>query len=148
MPYNQPQNDNLSIALEDIVPDVVAWNIRYFHDKDKKRVDTICAVLGELNADIFVLEEILEGSLQIVIDNLHSAGAGNYKVAYGTTGGDQRVAIMYDLDWIRAKETVAELFAKGQISRHLISSLSAFISSPREAKSHLLPSNARRQRSL
>jgi hypothetical protein len=36
-------------------------------------------------------------------------------VEYGTTGGDQRIAVMYDLDWIRAKDDIEELFGKGTI---------------------------------
>ncbi len=43
------------------------------------------------------------------------AGAGNYEVNYETTGGNQRVAIMDDLDWVRSEDDVRELFNKGQI---------------------------------
>lgn len=126
-PYRPPQNDNLTKAFEaaDLVPkgvegsaeflDVVCWNIRYFHDKDPARVDLISDVLGRLNADIFVLEEILEGSLDGVIDRLASSGAGNYSVTYGSTGGQQRVAFLWDLDWIRAKDSPGELFGKGNV---------------------------------
>lgn len=126
-PYKPPQNDNLSKAFEaaSLIPkgvegtaeflDVVCWNIRYFHHKDPSRVDLISDVLGRLNADIFVLEEILEGSLEGVIDRLASSGAGNYSVAYGSTGGQQRVAFLWDIDWIRAKDTPGELFGKGEV---------------------------------
>jgi len=40
---------------------------------------------------------------------LIDAGAGLYKVAYGTTGGDQQVAIMYT-EWVRASDDIKELF--------------------------------------
>lgn len=120
-------NDNISTGLEamDLVPphyrgsdrflDLVAWNIRYFHDKDKKRVRRIAEILSALNADIIVCEEIMDGSLESVAEQLARLGAGYYNVAYGTTGGDQRVAIMYDVDWVRAKGDIAELFEKGKV---------------------------------
>ena len=117
-----PDNDHLSRAFEDIVPakykgtdrflDVICWNIRWFNAGNNERVKKIEAVLNALNADIMVLEEIEQNSLDRVAEMLRDRGAGDYKVAYGTTGGDQRVAIMYDLDWIRAKDDIAELFGK------------------------------------
>jgi endonuclease/exonuclease/phosphatase family metal-dependent hydrolase len=122
--YEKVNNDKLSGAIEDLVPpcyrgtdkfiDLVTWNIRYFHDRDEERVDKISHIMNALNADIFVLEEILAGSLDIVAEKLKQFGAGHYKSVYGTTGGDQRVAMLYDLDWIRAKDDIKELFEKGQ----------------------------------
>ena len=35
-----------------------------------------------------------------------------YKVAYGTTGGDLRVAFMYDMEWIKASMNISELFVE------------------------------------
>ncbi|MBI5524514.1 MAG: endonuclease/exonuclease/phosphatase family protein [Desulfarculus sp.] len=125
--YQKPDNDKLSDLFinNGLVPeelrgtdrflDVVCWNIRYFHDRDPRRVANIVEVLGELNADVLVLEEILEGSLDVVARSLGEQGAGYYQVAYGTTGGNQRIAIMYDLDWVRAKDDIVELFGKGQV---------------------------------
>ena len=46
---------------------------------------------------------------------LNRRGAGHYKVVYGTTGGDQRIAIMYDMDWISAKDDIVELFGRGSV---------------------------------
>src|ERR1700741_1381245 len=86
--------------------DLVTWNIRWFHHRDPNRVRNVSEVLRVLNADIIVLQEIKEDSLEPVSEILGEAGAGNYEVAYGTTGGDQRVAIMWDLDWVRAKDDV------------------------------------------
>jgi len=121
----KPPNDNLSESFADIIPDelrdsprfldVVCWNIRWFHDRDPARVEQIAAVLGELNADIFVFEEILDNSLGKVAELLARQGAGHYEIAYGTTGGGQRIAFMWDLDWIRTKSDVIELFGKGRI---------------------------------
>lgn len=125
--YQPPANDILSTAFAgaDLVPDalrgvdtfldIVTWNIRFFHDQDPDRVDRIVSILGALNADIFVLEEIKDGSLDVVAEKLGARGAGHYSVAYGSTGGQQRVAMMWDLDWIRAKDDVRELFGRGQI---------------------------------
>jgi endonuclease/exonuclease/phosphatase family metal-dependent hydrolase len=93
----------------------VTWNIRFFHDQDTERVKRIVNILSELNADIIVLEEIKDQSLEIVAQELRRIEAGYYQTAYGTTGGDQRVSIMYDLDWIRAKDDISELFGKGQV---------------------------------
>lgn len=95
--------------------DIVTWNIRFFHDQDADRVKRIVNVLSELNADIIVLEEIKHQSLEVVAEELRRIEAGYYQTAYGTTGGDQRVSIMYDLDWIRAKDDIRELFGKGQV---------------------------------
>lgn len=120
--YERPENDHLTDDFAALVPeeyrctdrflDLVAWNIRYFSDKDSTRVEKVAQIMNAINADVFVLEEIREGSLEIVIDKLRDLGAGNYTAAYGTTGGDQRVAIMYDLDWLRAKDDIQEVFAK------------------------------------
>ncbi len=75
----------------------------------------VADVLEALNADIFVFEEILEGSLDVIAQELGKRGAGHYKTTYGTTGGQQRVAMMNDVDWTRAKDDVAELFSKGEV---------------------------------
>ncbi len=116
------ENDNLSELLIGKIPekyqdgdeflDVVSWNLRWFNEKDALRVERITEILSILNSDIFVFQEIRNGSLDIVASKLNEKGAGFYKVEYGTTGGDQRVAIMYDLDWVRAKDDVKELFGK------------------------------------
>lgn len=126
-------NDNLSVAFhrageragKELVPreyagtdrylDVVTWNIRYFHDRDKERVRRITDVLEALNADAFVFQEILDGSMNVVAEDLERRGAGHYSVAYGSTGGQQRIALMHDLDWLRLKDDAAELFGKGTI---------------------------------
>lgn len=124
-PFKPPKNDKISLGLEDLVPakykgtdqylDVVTWNIRYFHDLDKQRVNRVVDILSALNADIIVLQEIRDQSLDAVAEKLTKDGAGNYEVNYGTTGGNQRVAVMHDLDWVRSKDDVRELFGKGQI---------------------------------
>lgn len=125
--FQPPPNDNLSNAFDrlGLVPpryrgtdnflDIVCWNIRFFHDQDPDRVKRIVNVLSELNADIIVLEEIKNLSMDVVAQQLRDIDAGFYQTAYGTTGGDQRVAILYDLDWIRAKDDIRELFGKGQV---------------------------------
>jgi endonuclease/exonuclease/phosphatase family metal-dependent hydrolase len=125
--FQPPPNDNLSNAFDrlGLVPekyrgtdqflDIVTWNIRFFHDQDRDRVKRIVNVLSELNADIIVLEEIKDQSMDVVAQELRRLEAGYYQTAYGTTGGDQRVSVMYDLDWVRAKDDIKELFGKGQV---------------------------------
>ena len=125
--YDPPENDNITQAFDtaDLIPDhlkgsdkfldIVTWNIRYFHHHDENRVERISQVLSLLNSDIIVLQEILDESLAPVAANLRDQGAGHYEVAYGTTGGNQRVAIMWDLDWIRAKDDINELVRKKQV---------------------------------
>ena len=118
-------NDHIGPGFAELVPeplrgsdayvDIVTWNIWYFHERDPDRVDTVVDVLEGLNADIIVLQEIREGALDVVAQKLSERGAGNYDVAYGATGGQQRVAMMYDLDWIRAKDDLVELFGKGEV---------------------------------
>jgi mRNA deadenylase 3'-5' endonuclease subunit Ccr4 len=124
-PYIPPDNDHLSRAFEDLVPkeykgtdrflDVISWNIRWFNAGNRERVRKVVDVLNALNADIIVLQEIEENSLDLVAEKLRNGGAGDYKVKYGTTGGDQRVSMMYDLDWIRAKDDINELFGKRSV---------------------------------
>ena len=119
------ENDNVGRGFLGLVPnglegndtyvDIVTWNIWYFHDRDEKRVDTITDVLEGLNADILVLQEVGHGSLDIVAEKLKERGAGCYQVHYGTTGGSQRVAIMFDMDWIRLKDDVRELYKRNEI---------------------------------
>jgi endonuclease/exonuclease/phosphatase family metal-dependent hydrolase len=125
--FQPPPSDNISsrFCQLGLVPqdlrgtdkfiDIVTWNIRLFHDQDPDRVKRIVNVLSELNADIIVLQEIRNNSLESVAHELRRIEAGYYATAYGTTGGDQRVAMMYDLDWVRAKEDTRELFGKGHI---------------------------------
>jgi endonuclease/exonuclease/phosphatase family metal-dependent hydrolase len=125
--FQPPPNDNLTNLFlgSGLVPkkyqgsdnflDIVTWNIRFFHDQDPDRVKRIVSVLSELNADVIVMQEIKNQSLEVVAEELRIRDAGFYQTAYGTTGGDQRVAVMYDLDWIRAKDDIRELFGKGQI---------------------------------
>jgi endonuclease/exonuclease/phosphatase family metal-dependent hydrolase len=91
--------------------DVITWNIKFFNQRDPERVKTITSIMSELNADMFVLQEIEFGSLDPVAESLTRSGAGLYKAVYGTTGGDQRVAFLYDMEWVRASQDVEELFS-------------------------------------
>jgi endonuclease/exonuclease/phosphatase family metal-dependent hydrolase len=90
--------------------DIVNWNIRFFNELDQSRVRLITKIMGEINADIFVLQEIAEGSLEAVAEALNDSGAGFYKTAYGNSGGAQRVSMLYDTEWVRPKEDFKELF--------------------------------------
>ena len=115
------ENDNISSAINEYVPDnlrgsdrfvdIVNWNIRYFNELDPARIRLITKIMGEINGDIFVLQEISEGAMEKVAAALNDSGAGFYKTAYGRTGGTQRVAFMYDTEWVRTKEDFTELFA-------------------------------------
>jgi endonuclease/exonuclease/phosphatase family metal-dependent hydrolase len=115
--------DNISryLAAADLVPakfrgtdkflDVVSWNIRWFDSKDPSRIDAITEVLEALNADLFVLTEIAaDGALEDVVGRLGQRRAGFYSAFYGSTGSQQRVALMWDRDWLRTKEDPEELF--------------------------------------
>jgi len=121
----QIENDNIGRGFADLVPeglegtdtyvDIVTCNVWFFHDRDEERVNTIADALEGLNADIIVLQEIEYGALEVVAEKLRERGAGHYKVYYGTTGGSQRVAIMFDMDWIRLKDDVKELYQRNEI---------------------------------
>lgn len=129
-------NDHIARAFENYVPkkyqgtdkylDVVQWNIEWFGasksaGKDKKRRAVVLNLLKMLNADLFIFQEVAgpsrdgrkAGSLDEIADTLSNDGAGNYTVDYTQAGGEQRVAMMWDRDFVRAKTEVAELFAKG-----------------------------------
>ncbi|GFO53288.1 hypothetical protein GMSM_02950 [Geomonas sp. Red276] len=91
--------------------DVVSWNLRWFDHRDPRRVEAITEIMAEMNSDVFVLTEVAEdGALKQVVDALAERRAGFYSTAYGTTGGQQRVVLMWDRDWIRAKRDPVELF--------------------------------------
>jgi endonuclease/exonuclease/phosphatase family metal-dependent hydrolase len=130
------ENDNLSIALADIVPDrykdtdrfinIVQWNMEWFGaiqsiEKDKKRFGLVVNILEALNADLFIFQEIAgpstdgryPGALDKIAEELTRRGAGSYVVYYTEAGGEQRVAMMWDQQWIRAKIKVEQLFPQG-----------------------------------
>lgn len=91
--------------------DVISWNIRWFDAADTDRVKAIADVLGVLNADFLVLTEIAaDGALEEVVNQLAQTKAGFYSIHYGTTGREQRVVLMWDRDWVRAKTEPVELF--------------------------------------
>ena len=114
------EGDNLSALFKDMVPDslqgtdkyldVITWNIKWFNARDETRTRLIASILSELNADVFVFQEIEQGSMEPVAAALRSVGAGHYKTFYGTTGGDQRVTLMYDTRTVRASTNPEELF--------------------------------------
>jgi len=132
-----PENDNLSRGLEDLVPkefigtsrylDVVQWNLEWFGAskstaKDKKRLHLITDILDTLNGDLFVLQEIAgpsqdgryPGALDVVAEELKRRGAGDHVVYYTQLGGEQRVAMMWDREWLRSKTEVTDLYKRGE----------------------------------
>ena len=77
--------------------DIVSWNLRWFDHRDPRRVKAITEVMDELNSDMFVLTEVAEdGALDQVIQQLEKKKAGYYSSHYGTTGGQQRVVLMWE----------------------------------------------------
>ena len=134
------ENDNISRSVEDLVPDkyrdtgryidVVQWNIEWFgarksEAKDRSRFDRVCEILEAFNSDIFVFQEIAgpssdgryPGVLDDVAEELRRRNAGDYVVFYTRAGGEQRVAMMWDRDWIRAKSDVEDLFPRGKFQK-------------------------------
>lgn len=118
-------NDNISALLGAINPkfidtddfmDVVQWNLRWFNSNEPARVKKIEQVLTALNSDIFVFQEIADGSLDGIAKSLSDKGLGSYQVAYGKTGGQQRVAVMWDMEWVRSKDDTTELFGKNTVT--------------------------------
>ncbi|MBM2816417.1 MAG: Endonuclease/exonuclease/phosphatase [Ignavibacteria bacterium] len=118
-------NDNISELLggidkkfidNDDFLDIVQWNLRWFNSMDKDRAKKIEKVLSLLNSDIFVFQEIADGSLDDIAKSLSENGKGSYQVAYGTTGGQQRIAIMWDMEWVRTKDDIIELFGKNTVT--------------------------------
>lgn len=117
-------NDNISKMIYQFNPkfidsddflDIVQWNLRWFNNREKKRAYKIEQVLSTLNSDIFVFQEVAEGSLDDIAYNLSKSGKGSYIVKYGLTGGQQRIAIMWDMEWIRSKDEITELFGKRSV---------------------------------
>lgn len=129
-------NDNLSIGLEDVVPDdmkgtsqfldIVQWNLEWFGAQksatlDRERFGTVVKILDALNGDLFVFQEVAgpsydrryPGALDAVAEELNRRGAGDYVVYYTEAGGEQRVSMMWDRRWLRAKTDVKELFPLG-----------------------------------
>jgi endonuclease/exonuclease/phosphatase family metal-dependent hydrolase len=128
------ENDNLSRVFEDFVPDwaedsdrflnIVQWNIEWFgaaksRAKDRNRYGLVLDVLKALNADLFVFQEVAGpnstqlGVMNAIAEDLTAAGSGDYRVEYTNAGGEQRVAMMWDRDYLRAKTEVSDLFPSG-----------------------------------
>lgn len=133
-------NDNTSRAFAEYVPeeykdtsqfiDVLQWNIEWFgaaksRSKDRQRFDRVVDILEAFNSDIFVFQEIAgpskdgryPGILDAVAEELGERGAGDYVVYYTEAGGEQRVAMMWDRDWIRSKSDVEDLFKRGAFQK-------------------------------
>lgn len=129
-------NDHASRAFADYVPkqyrdtarfiDVLQWNIEWFgagksQTKDRQRFDRVVDILEAFNSDLFVFQEIAgpskdgryPGVMDSVAQELTRRGAGDYVVHYTDAGGEQRVAMMWDRDWIRSKSEVEDLFPRG-----------------------------------
>lgn len=98
-----------SVEGTDKYLDLCTWNIKFF-TANPKRIELIASIMKEINADIYVLQEIAESSMDEVADRLNASGDHTYQVVYGTKGGDIRVAFMYDLEKVRAKQKIEELF--------------------------------------
>lgn len=125
--YQPPDNDIVTSTFTalDMIPkklrgsskflDVVTWNLRWFHHKETERVRAVSELLGVLNADVLVLEEVADKSLEPVVELLERNGAGSYSLEIGKTGGQQRVAFLWDIDWVRSKDDAQELFGKGAV---------------------------------
>ena len=119
-PIPPASNDNISRRIGGLVPaalrgsdrflDIVNWNIKYFTSGDPRRVRLVTLLMEEINADLFVLQEIEHGSLDGVVQALRDAHAGSYKVHYGATGGDQRIAFVYDTEWVKSKQDITDIF--------------------------------------
>jgi endonuclease/exonuclease/phosphatase family metal-dependent hydrolase len=130
------ENDNASRAFAEYVPkeyrdtakfiDVLQWNIEWFgasksESKDRQRFDRVVDILEAFNSDLFVFQEIAgpskdgryPGVMDAVAEELKRRGAGDYVVYYTEAGGEQRVAMMWDRDWLRAKSEVQDLFPRG-----------------------------------
>jgi len=128
-------NDNIARAFANYVPDkykgtdkyldIVQWNIEWFGasksaEKDKKRKEVVLNLLKILNADLFIFQEVAgpsadgryKGSLDDIAEELTVSGAGDYAVYYNKAGGEQRVAMMWDREFVRAKSEVTDLFPK------------------------------------
>jgi endonuclease/exonuclease/phosphatase family metal-dependent hydrolase len=131
------ENDHISRAFsgKDLVPekyigtdqylDIVQWNLEWFgasksRDKDVRRSRLILDILSTLNADIFVFQEVAgptrtqAGSLDAMAADLTAADQGDYRVEYTTIGGEQRVAMMWDRDFVRAKIEPHDLYGYAQ----------------------------------
>lgn len=118
-------NDNISGFLCDLAPghldgtdrflDVVTWNIRYFNHRDPERVEVFTRILQEINADVFVFQEVEDGALDEVASNLVRSGAGLYQAEYGSTGGRNRLAFLIDTEWVRNTTEMGELFGGEEI---------------------------------
>lgn len=122
--------------MSDIVPDefrgtdryldVIQWNIEWFGarksvKKDEQRLGLVLDIFDALNGDLFILQEVAgpsrdgryPGALDIVAEELSTRGSGDYVVFYTQAGGEQRVAMMWDRAWVRAKNDVTDLFPRG-----------------------------------
>lgn len=106
--------------------DLITWNIKFFDLKSAERVRLIGRIINEMAGDIFVFQEIAADAMLPVARFLNDIGAGAYEVEQGTTGGSQRVTIMYDSEWVRPSMNKAELFPGLRLDQNDPSSKSVF----------------------
>lgn len=135
-PVSTADNDHLSKAFSGarLVPeryrgtdkflDVVQWNLEWFGAsksrlRDQNRFQLIFEILEALNADLFVFQEVVgrteaqPGALDPIAEALTTANAGDYRVEYSIAGGEQRIAMMWDRDYVRSKISPEDLFPRG-----------------------------------
>jgi endonuclease/exonuclease/phosphatase family metal-dependent hydrolase len=114
------EGDRISVLFEDMLTpeqrgsdrflDIVTWNIKWFNVQNSDRVARVSRIMAEINADVFILQEIEPQSMEPVAQALNGIGAGNYKTFYGATGGDQRVTFVYDQSMVRAATNPVNMF--------------------------------------
>ncbi|PWJ44581.1 endonuclease/exonuclease/phosphatase family protein [Sediminitomix flava] len=90
--------------------DVVSWNIRDFTKFDAERIGLVASIIQEIQADIFVFQEVNPVALDPVIELLSKAEIGHYQVEYGDSGENLRLALMYNINKISLLTPTEELF--------------------------------------
>jgi hypothetical protein len=85
------ENDRISEIFEDMLRpeqrgsdrflDIVTWNIKWFNASNPDRIARIARIMGEINADLFILQEIEAGAMDPVVQILNGIGASTVRPA-------------------------------------------------------------------
>uniref|UniRef100_B0T599 Endonuclease/exonuclease/phosphatase n=1 Tax=Caulobacter sp. (strain K31) TaxID=366602 RepID=B0T599_CAUSK len=94
---------------------IVTWNLRHTGADYSSPQSPLVQALSALRPDLMVLQETIRGNLPISLRTLGDKPA-TYRSIVGRSSGDQRIAMLYNLDRMRLKTRPRNLL-EGQMTR-------------------------------
>lgn len=87
--------------------DVCFMPLRFFGPRSEGQLALAASIL-EIDPDVVALTEVQQGSLELVMTYLKGGGK-LFEVAYGATGGNQRLAVMWNTERVEIREGLREM---------------------------------------